>query len=1010
MAANYEQFKQAWNQMWNAERRQYTEQYKNDSNFQQFAQQYSNEKNTWVVNNTTWTNNGSNSNNQNGTNWHYDPIYYRNEENNPDSSNNSSNSSSDSSNGERKYYENNGYSSDWKNGNGWFYGKTTFDKEETLDKSMFNEAPWKITIEAGTGKETGRPDYEVWDAARETEMKKNLDEYYATMPHLFRDRDTFNKFFEYNKRESDAQRELLDSYWKKAQNDKAANTYTNSDQLKLWFSNGDVTPDILDAIKYNNPDLYAQWEKAMQDDLNARIANYAVPRTATQTADIWMDLVKRLGIEAWDPYQIYDNWVWRCEELGVFNMNNQLSQYISEMESVKNERTRAMQRTMSQWAGRKSQALIDAEVSKTSSLYDARFADLQNMYQATYNQRQQNLAIANQSAQMLQAQAQEDQRIFNNKITGLWFAMKVDDYRTPEQQLQNQLRFNAINNDLQLLNKAKSNDLELYNKYATAKLENQLNYEMQDLTVTDPKQLRANLSNVLDQWYEQYWDIIQRPKSQVIEDVIAYAKANNMSVWEALRKNFIEPLMSKQEYKNSIRDKYWMNTTNEYIKIWDSWAILSKNPDGSFSVSYLWWWTWVGWVWGTVWNDWVYKFSDAEVRDIWWDGKYTDTIWNDINSIWHILQSNDWLRVWTYTSKNWYTYNVYPDRETWIQATVNLLKKWYYWKTLADAAQKWIWQWKDISNAKSVIQQFWLSLDAKLDDSNVRKFIEAMWTWEWTLKWQSLDEWAKWGKDLSWYATVAETKWVTSDPYAWVSWYTNNWTEINSGWWITSLESTYAQDKWRSDWDRDAVLNWYWITIKDFNEQRKKYAEHMMATELQSTLQDSLDRINALIEWEDKENSWIWDYHQWWLDRMSVDTEGEKSWVDSLINPLWTYTDATKWKALFDYLKNNETLNKFLNLKQNWATFWAMQQAEWDMIASSVSELKWEQPKEVFQDNLKKVKERLENQMLELDPTYTADWWISKDYLEKHWIKFEYQPWPWSVNIDLTWMIDYVAW
>jgi hypothetical protein len=36
----------------------------------------------------------------------------------------------------------------------------------------------------------------------------------------------------------------------------------------------------------------------MQDDLNARIANYAVPRTATQTADIWMDLVKRLGIEA----------------------------------------------------------------------------------------------------------------------------------------------------------------------------------------------------------------------------------------------------------------------------------------------------------------------------------------------------------------------------------------------------------------------------------------------------------------------------------------------------------------------------------------------------------------------------------------------------------------------------------------------------------------------------------------------------------------------------------------
>jgi flagellar biosynthesis regulator FlaF len=126
------------------------------------------------------------------------------------------------------------------------------------------------------------------------------------------------------------------------------------------------------------------------------------------------------------------------------------------------------------------------------------------MYQATYNQRQQNLAIANQSAQMLQAQAAEDQRIFNNKITGLGFAMKVDDYRTPEQQLQNQLRFNAINNDLQLLNKAKSNDLELYNKYATAKLENQLEYELQDLNVKDPAQLKANLSRVLDSYYKEY--------------------------------------------------------------------------------------------------------------------------------------------------------------------------------------------------------------------------------------------------------------------------------------------------------------------------------------------------------------------------------------------------------------------------------------------------------------------------------------------------------------------------
>jgi hypothetical protein len=57
---------------------------------------------------------------------------------------------------------------------------------------------------------------------------------------------------------------------------------------------------------------------------------------------------------------------------------------------------------------------------------------------------------------------------------------------------------------MSLLQQSKENDLALYNMAATTRLQNQLNYEMQDLTVTDPKQLRANLSNVLDQWYKQY--------------------------------------------------------------------------------------------------------------------------------------------------------------------------------------------------------------------------------------------------------------------------------------------------------------------------------------------------------------------------------------------------------------------------------------------------------------------------------------------------------------------------
>ena len=1015
MAISYDDWKKQYEGMTTEQQKNYASMVKGNATAEEYANRYIQERglgNTnsngstnqnYTVNNTQWTNtptattNTSNSNNQNGSTY--------------DFSNNNSETRYVTDEDRRRsqeaykktmelYWNQNGSPlSDWRNWDGNTYWKFVFDADEYLDQSKFWKSDWTgIQVKEGTAAQTGRPDYTAEDTNRLNEMIHNLNEYRNTNPSFFNDRDTFNRVFEYNQRESQAQRDLLDSYWKKAQDYKKASSYNNSSSFSTDLDNWNISESEFEALKQYNQDVYIKWQQDMQNKLNSAIANLANPFSIDDMTTALNKIIEKFNLQAGDPYDVIWWWEDMMQRTWAWDSMKEAQKQFTDADATI-AKINSIQKSYSNSTSNLSSARMNKALEPYISLLSNQLASGQH-WQSLY---QTQLWTANNYANTIQMQGQEDTRAFNDKLNALKFAMTADSYRTPEQQQQLLLQTEQIRNDMSLLNQSKLNDLSLYNQYATAKLENQLEYELQDLNVSDPAQLRANLSRVLDQYYSQYWDIIQRPKQQVIDDVIAQAEAEWISVAEALRKNFIEPLQSKPEYKKSVSDAYWMNAKNEYIKIWDSWAVLTTNPDGSFSVSYLWWGSaWVGSA-GSVWSNWVYNFSEWEVRT--WD-----TIWNDINSIWHILQSDDWLRVWTYTSKNWYTYNVYPDRETWIQATVNLLKKWYYWKTLADAAQKWIWQWKDISTAKSVITKLWLSLDEKLGDNNVRKFIEAMWTWEWTLKWwQSLEDWAKWGKDLSWYKTTEEVSWVTSDPYSWVSWYTKNWTEINAGWWITSLESTYAQDKWRSDWDRDAVLNWYWITIKDFNEQRKKYAEHMMATELQSTLQDSLDRINALIEWEDKENSWIWDYHQWWLDRMSVDTEGEKSWVDNLINPFWSYTDATKWKSLFDYLKNNETLNKFLNLKQNWATFWAMQQAEWDMIASSVSELKWEQPKEVFQDNLKKVKERLEKQMMEIDPSYSPDGWISADYLEQKWLKLN-QTWAWYNNMTLTWMIDYVAW
>jgi hypothetical protein len=58
-------------------------------------------------------------------------------------------------------------------------------------------------------------------------------------------------------------------------------------------------------------------------------------------------------------------------------------------------------------------------------------------------------------------------------------------------------------NEMELLQQSRLNDLDRYNQYAVTKLQNQLNSELTDLSVEDENQLRANLNNVLDGYYNQ---------------------------------------------------------------------------------------------------------------------------------------------------------------------------------------------------------------------------------------------------------------------------------------------------------------------------------------------------------------------------------------------------------------------------------------------------------------------------------------------------------------------------
>jgi hypothetical protein len=53
------------------------------------------------------------------------------------------------------------------------------------------------------------------------------------------------------------------------------------------FNSYDITPDQMSLLRQYNPDAYAQWQKQMQDELNARITNMAAPRDIWSTVDLW---------------------------------------------------------------------------------------------------------------------------------------------------------------------------------------------------------------------------------------------------------------------------------------------------------------------------------------------------------------------------------------------------------------------------------------------------------------------------------------------------------------------------------------------------------------------------------------------------------------------------------------------------------------------------------------------------------------------------------------------------
>lgn len=607
-----------------------------------------------------------------------------------------------------------------------------YDPNEKLDTSMFKESDGKVKVQEWTAQQTWMPDYQLDSDARTREITDNLNAYWQTNREYFTDRDTYNNMFHYNER-SDQQKAVLDSYWKKKEDMDNASKYNTWDSISNWMKDAEITTDQLNYIKEMSPEAYREWQQKQQDDINLRIANMATPADPTDTAELFNSLMQKLNLEPWDPYQIYDNWYNMAERLWVFSDSEKLKSYQNQLDANHSKMESIMWRYASSTWWSVSDALAAARMNKALAPYQQREIDLQNSYTTLLNGRNSNLAIANQSANALAMQAQEDQRIWNQRLQGLWFAMTTASYRTPEQQAQLQLQTAQIQNDMNLLNQSKENDLALYNQKQLNdlnlqyqadqyRLQNKLQAELTDLSVTDEAQLRANLNNVLSDYYSKWWDIIQRPQSQVIDDVLAYAQKNNVSVAEALRKNFIEPLQNKKEYKQKIATSYGMLSQQSISTInWKS-VVMTTNPDGTISFQYI----------------------------------------DDPDDEWTLLDAKP--------------YNQVDSRAL----NANPMSTWYDWKTLYDF----------LSDPKNKEKKRWWQCAKFVND-----YLESIWVWRyfWNENAKTRASWCNSDYAKEWTIAIFDYGHKSSD---WINhWHVGIVTKVYNDWSFDVIDSNYGSDE-----------------------------------------------------------------------------------------------------------------------------------------------------------------------------------------------------------------------
>lgn len=546
---NFEVMKNAWDRMGQAERRKFAEQHKDNTNFQQFAKQYS----QWAT-----------PPQQTST-----PAPTAPQPSNPQPTENNQQNQTPA-NGQN-----------WGNGGGnQQSSESSYNPSEQFDSSGFNNPNAQVQVQAGNAKQTWMPDYQDDSDARMNEITNNLNAYWNTNREYFSDRQTFNRNFQYEKR-NESQRALLDSFRKRKELDQKVAGYTDGKSVSLALEEGVLTKAQLEALKVQNPKVYTEYLEDQLNKKNLDLVNtgsksriFNEDEQISHNTDALTDMMRKLGFDMsadWRARELYD----KFKELKTDPKIDTMKKDYLEARKIYLQRRREFntlpEKIRAQSTGA-SETLISARISKAQRLAYDELQSLADEAQIRKEEYALEYGEMKDEFNAFKMQADEDYRAFTSKMSSLWFAKGLLSFETPEQQRQAQIR--------QLKEQNKIN-LE-YQEQQTL-LKNKLQNQISDLSVKDPEQLRANLSNALNSYYENYGSLIMRSKQQVVDDILRYAKEKGVSVAQAMSENFIKPLQNKPQYRSLINKQTGYDPTS-----WQQKWRITQDGDGKVKIQMEW--------------------------------------------------------------------------------------------------------------------------------------------------------------------------------------------------------------------------------------------------------------------------------------------------------------------------------------------------------------------------------------------------------------------------------------